>query len=454
MTVVQKNQVLEGEVMDLTHEGHGVIKVNAYPIFVPHALIGERIQYKIIKVKKNFAIGKLIEIYKESDAREVPPCEYYDKCGGCQLQHLNYTAQLEMKRNQVVNLFHRKGKMSHVPIQNTVGMENPWFYRNKSQIPVGGQTDYVEMGYYRQRSHDIINMDKCLIQYEAHNEIMNAVRRLLNHYHITPYDERQQLGLVRHVVLRKGFYTNEIMVVFVLNGTSLPHQKEIIQNLTDAFPQIKSIKININQSNSNVIMGKQSKTVYGNSTIKDIQGDLTFKINDQSFYQINVPQTKKLYDIAVREAGLTGNEVVLDAYCGIGTIALAMAPNAQHVYGVEVVFEAIENAKTNAELNGLHNTTFVAGAAEEVILEWQKQGIQPDVVTVDPPRKGCDSIFIETLKQLQPQKIVYVSCNPSTQLRDVQLLLERYELVNVTPVDMFPHTTHVETVALLKRKDI
>ena len=454
MTVVQKNQVLEGEVTDLTHEGHGVIKVNAYPIFVPHALIGERIQYKIIKVKKNFAIGKLIEIYKESDAREIPPCEYYAKCGGCQLQHLNYTAQLEMKRNQVVNLFHRKGKMPNVAIENTVGMDNPWFYRNKSQIPVGGQTDHVEMGYYRQRSHDIINMDKCLIQYEAHNEIMNAVRQLLNHYHIPPYDERQQSGLVRHVVLRKGFYTNEIMIVFVLNGTTLPHQKEIIQDLTGAFPQIKSIKININQAHSNVIMGKQSKTVYGNSTIKDTQGDLTFKINDQSFYQINVPQTQKLYDIAISEAGLTGNEIVLDAYCGIGTIALAMAPNAQHVYGVEVVPEAIEDAKTNAELNGLHNTTFVAGTAEDVILEWQKQGIQPDVVTVDPPRKGCDSTFIETLNQLQPQKIVYVSCNPSTQLRDVQLLLERYELVKVTPVDMFPHTTHVETVALLRRKDI
>ena len=450
MSVVQKNQVLEGEVVDLTHEGHGVIKIGTYPIFVPQALVGERVQYKIIKVKKNFAIGKLIEVLKESDARVVPPCDYYEKCGGCQLQHLNYITQLEMKRNQVVNLFHRKGKMPQVPIQKTVGMENPWFYRNKSQIPVGGRAKNVEMGYYRQRSHDIINMDKCLIQYEEHNEIMNDVRHLLNHYQISPYDEHRHSGLVRHVVLRKGYYTNEIMIVFVLNGTNLPNQNEMIQALTHRHPQIKSIKINTNRAHSNVIMGNQSKTIYGASTIQDIQGDLTFKINDQSFYQINVPQTKKLYEIAVNYAGLTGNEIVLDAYCGIGTIALATAHNAQHVYGVEVVPEAIEDAKVNAKLNGFVNTTFVAGPAEEVILDWQKQGIRPDVVTVDPPRKGCDITFIETLNQLQPEKIVYVSCNPSTQLRDVQLLLAQYELIDVTPVDMFPHTTHVETVALLQ----
>lgn len=452
MSVVYKNQLLDGEVIDFTHEGHGVVKIDAYPIFIPQTLIGEQIQYKVIKVKKNFAIGKLIEIQKESAERELPPCEYYEKCGGCQLQHLSYEAQLEMKRNQVMNLFHRKGKMPHVPVHPTVGMAQPWFYRNKSQIPVGGKRGAIEMGYYRQRSHAIINMDKCMIQYQAQNDIMTTIRDLLNQYDIPPYQELKHTGLVRHVVIRKGYYSDEIMIIFVLNGDTLPYQEEISHVLTVAFPQIKSIKINSNKEKSNVIMGERSQTIFGEATIEDTLGDLKFKINDKSFYQINVLQTQKLYDIAVKYAGLTGQETVIDAYCGIGTIALSMANKARHVYGVEVVPEAIQDAKRNAELNEFHNTTFVSGPAETVILDWQKQGIRPDVVTVDPPRKGCDVTFIETLNQLKPEKIVYVSCNPSTQLRDIQLLLDKYDLKEVTPVDMFPHTTHVETVALLTRK--
>lgn len=452
MSVVHKNQLLEGEVVDLTHEGHGVVKIDAYPIFIPQALIGEHINYKIIKVKKNFAIGKLMEIKKASETRVLPPCDYYNKCGGCQLQHLSYEAQLEMKRNQVVNLFHRKGKMSHVTIHPTIGMDHPWFYRNKSQIPVGGEAQHVEMGYYRQRSHDIINMEKCLIQYHAQNGIMVLLRDLLNQFDIVPYHEMSHKGLVRHVVIRKGYHSDEIMVTIVINGTELPYAREIIDTLVTAFPQIKSIKININKEKTNVIMGAKSKTLYGEDTISDTLGELQFKINDKSFYQINVLQTEKLYRTAVMYAGLTGKEIVLDAYCGIGTIALSMAHQAQHVFGVEVVPEAIEDAQRNAQLNHFMNTTFVAGSAEKVILEWQKQGIRPDVVTVDPPRKGCDTTFIETLNQLEPAKIVYVSCNPSTQLRDIQLLLNKYELVEITPVDMFPHTTHVETVALLTRK--
>ncbi|UEX90795.1 23S rRNA (uracil(1939)-C(5))-methyltransferase RlmD [Staphylococcus ratti] len=452
MSVVYKNQMLDGEVIDFTHEGHGVVKIDAYPIFIPQTLIGEQIQYKVIKVKKNFAIGKLIEIQKESADRELPPCVYYEKCGGCQLQHLSYEAQLEMKRNQVMNLFHRKGKMSHVPVHPTVGMVQPWFYRNKSQIPVGGKRGAIEMGYYRQRSHAIINMDKCMIQYQAQNDIMTTIRDLLNQYDIPPYHELKHTGLVRHVVIRKGYYSDEIMIIFVLNGDTLPYQEEISHALTGAFPQIKSIKINSNKEKSNVIMGERSQTIFGEATIEDTLGDLKFKINDKSFYQINVLQTQKLYDIAVKYAGLTGQETVIDAYCGIGTIALSMANKARHVYGVEVVPEAIQDAKRNAELNEFHNTTFVSGPAETVILDWQKQGIRPDVVTVDPPRKGCDVTFIETLNQLEPEKIVYISCNPSTQLRDIQLLLDKYDLKEVTPVDMFPHTTHVETVALMTRK--
>ncbi|MBT2814892.1 23S rRNA (uracil(1939)-C(5))-methyltransferase RlmD [Staphylococcus coagulans] len=453
MGLVKKNEVYEGEVVDLTHEGHGVVKKERYPIFIPQTLVDEKIKYKVIKVKKNFAIGKLIEVQSPSQDRVEPPCVYYQQCGGCQLQHLSYEAQLEMKRKQVINLFHHKGKMTHVPIHPTVGMEHPWHYRNKSQIPVGtGRHNEVEMGFYRQRSHQIIDMEQCLIQYDDQNEMMNMVKDLLKKYHIAPYDEQQHKGLVRHLVVRKGYYTQEIMVIFVINGTKLPYQDEIVAALTQKFKNIKSIKLNFQHDRSNVIMGKASRTIYGQEIIEDQLEQLTFEIGDLSFYQINVTQTQKLYAKALEYAKLTGRETVLDAYCGIGTIGLFMAPHAKHVYGVEVVPEAIEDAQRNAQKNHISNTTFVAGAAEDVILKWQKEGIQPDVVTVDPPRKGCDETFIQTLNQLAPQRIVYVSCNPSTQLRDIESLTDQYELKEITPVDMFPHTTHVETVALLERK--
>ncbi|QLK86980.1 23S rRNA (uracil(1939)-C(5))-methyltransferase RlmD [Staphylococcus sp. 17KM0847] len=452
MAVVEKNQIYEGRVVDLTHEGHGVIKRERYPIFVPQALTDEIIRYKVIKVNKKFGFGKLVEVIKESEHRAVPPCEYYQKCGGCQLQHLSYHAQLDMKREQVVNLFHRKGKMTDVKIHQTIGMADPWHYRNKTQIPVGKtKEDDIKMGFYRQRSHDIIDMETCLIQDDRQNEVMRYIKKLIHDYRIEPYNEQQHRGLLRHIVMRKGYYTDDLMIIFVINGKTLPYASEIIQSLTQTFSEISSIKINCHREKTNVIMGATSYTLYGKDYIEDTLNDICFEISDLSFYQINVTQTQKLYNIAVNYAQLTGSEIVLDAYCGIGTIALAMASQANHVYGVEVVPEAIEDAKRNALRNGYANTTFVAGTAEQVILDWQRQGIQPDVVTVDPPRKGCDITFIETLKELAPERIVYVSCNPSTQLRDIQLLEDDYQLIEMTPVDMFPHTTHVETVALIQR---
>ena len=453
MPIVEKNQTYTGRVVDLTHEGHGVVKVDRYPIFVPQALTDETIRYKVIKVNKNFGFGKLIDVVEESKNRVTPPCDYYQKCGGCQLQHLSYEAQLDMKREQVVNLFHRKGKMPDVPIHPTVGMSDPWHYRNKTQIPVGtAQDGTTQMGFYRQRSHDIIDMDTCLIQDDIQNQIMREIKRLVQQYGITTYNEQKHQGLLRHVVIRIGHFTNEVMVILVVNGKKLPQSQAIVAALTQKFPMITSVKMNRHQVKSNVIMGPTSYTLYGKDYIEDTLNDINFEISDLSFYQINVVQTQKLYQIAVDYAQLTGNEVVLDAYCGIGTIALSMADKAKHVYGVEVVPEAIEDAKHNAKNNGYNNTTFVAGPAESVILDWQRAGIQPDVVTVDPPRKGCDPTFIETLKVLSPERIVYVSCNPSTQLRDVDLLKDQYDVVEITPVDMFPHTTHVETVALLERR--
>ncbi|WP_105994257.1 23S rRNA (uracil(1939)-C(5))-methyltransferase RlmD [Staphylococcus simulans] len=453
METLKKNQVFKGQVVDLTHEGHGVVKIDRYPVFVPKALTGEEIEFKLIKVNKNFAIGKLLEIFTESKDRVEPPCVYYDKCGGCQLQHLDYQAQLEMKRNQVVNLFHRKGKFTSTPINETIGMMNPWNYRNKSQIPVGQNSeDAPIMGFYRQRSHDIIDMEECLIQDSIQNQLMRMIRGLLKEHNVSIYDEKRKEGLLRHVIIRVGYTSREVMVVFVTNGKKFKQAKAMIKQMVEAVPNIKSVIQNINETHSNVIMGKKSKTLYGKDEITDELDSVEFEISDQSFYQINASQTVKLYNKALEYAGLTGEETVLDTYCGIGTIGLYMAEQAKHVYGVEVVPAAIEDAKKNAKLNGYDNTTFVCGKAESVIMDWKQQGIQPDVVMVDPPRKGCDEQFLRTLLELNPKRIVYISCNPSTQQRDAHILAEGYELKEITPVDMFPQTTHIETVALFERK--
>lgn len=453
MSTLQKNEVREGKVIDLTHEGHGVVKLDRYPIFIPNALIDETIEYKVIKVKKNFAIGKLLDIKVQSNQRVEPPCVYYYKCGGCQLQHLSYQAQLAMKKEQVINLFHRKANFENTIIHDTIGMETPWRYRNKSQIPVGKNEDNdAIMGFYRQRSHQIIDMDECLIQDTKHQDVMNHVKQWCNELNVSIYDERKKAGLMRHVVIRTGHYTGDLMVIFVTNGKKFKQSDIMTQKLIEAFPNIKSVKHNINNTHSNVIMGDVSHTLYGVDQIEDTLSDITFKISDQSFYQINSTQTEKLYQRAIEYADLQGEETVLDTYCGIGTIGLYMAPKAKHVYGVEVVPEAIEDAKKNATINQFENTTFVCGKAEEVILKWKAQGIKPDVVMVDPPRKGCDESFLDTLLELNPRRIVYISCNPSTQQRDAQHLATQYELTQITPVDMFPHTTHVETVAQFDRR--
>jgi len=453
MNAIQKNEVIEGKVIDLTHEGHGVVKLDRYPIFVPNALINETIEFKVIKVKKNFAIGKLLEIKKESEERVEPPCVYYHKCGGCQLQHMTYQAQLNMKKEQVVNLFHRKADFKDTIIHDTIGMDNPWFYRNKSQVPVGKNNENkVITGFYRQRSHDIIDMDECLIQDNMHQDVLNQLKLWFNELNISIYNERKKQGLMRHVVIRSGHHSRELMVVFVTNGKKFKQSDVLTEKLVAAFPEIVSVKHNVNDTHSNVIMGETSYTLYGKDEIQDTLSDVTFKISDQSFYQINSIQTEKLYQRAIEYAELKGEETILDTYCGIGTIGLYMAPKAQHVYGVEIVPEAIADAKQNATLNQFENTTFVCGKAEEVILKWKAQGIKPDVVMVDPPRKGCDETFLETLLELNPRKIVYISCNPSTQQRDAQQLAQQYKLTQITPVDMFPHTTHVETVAQFERR--
>jgi len=447
---MKKNDILTGTVIDYTHEGNGVVKIDGYPIFIPQTVKGEMVTFKLIKQNKGFGIGKLMSIETESPDRVEPPCIYYQQCGGCNIQHLSYSAQLIMKKNQVKNLVQKMTKLD-IPVRDIIGMDNPWRYRNKSQLPVQYQNGIVT-GFYRPRSHDIVPIEECLIQKVSHDELMNTIRQLLTKYNVSIYDERKHKGNLRHIVLRSGTKVNETMVVFVTKSKHLSELEQIADELMTRFPHITSIRQNINSEKTNVILGRQSKTIRGNDYIRDQLDALTFEISDMSFYQVNHEQTEKLYQKALQYADLEVRQNVIDAYCGIGTIGLFMATHAERVYGVEIVEKAIEDAKRNATLNHLSNTHFEGGKAENIILKWREEGIRPDVVMVDPPRKGCNPVFVETLLELEPKRIVYVSCNPSTLMRDIQLLEEKYHIDEITPVDMFPQTTHVEAVCKMTLK--
>ncbi|RPK07955.1 23S rRNA (uracil(1939)-C(5))-methyltransferase RlmD [Priestia endophytica] len=451
---VEKNQYVTVKFEDLTHEGAGVAKVDGFPIFVQNALPEEEGNVKIIKVKKGFAIGRMMETTKESRFRTEPPCPVYKQCGGCQLQHLKYEAQLDYKTKQVKEVLARLGNIKDVTVHPTLGMEDPWNYRNKAQVPVGESEGGLVAGFYKQRSHDIIDIERCMIQQEQNDDVVQAVREICSKYGIRAYDETKHKGTLRHVMVRYGATTGEQMVVLVTRTKELPNKNKVIEELRARLPQLKSIVQNVNLKKTNVIMGDETTVLWGEEYIYDNIGDIKFAISARSFYQVNPTQTKVLYDKALEYADLQGEEEVIDAYCGIGTISLFLAQKAKKVYGVEIVPEAIEDAKRNAELNGITNAEFEAGKAEEVIPAWYKKGISADTLVVDPPRKGCDEALLNTIIDMKPNRVVYVSCNPGTLARDLQVLEEGgYKTVEVQPVDMFPHTTHVECCALLVRKD-
>ena len=453
-TPVKKNQTITLHIEDLTHEGSGVGKVDGYPIFVPYALPGEETKVKVIKVNKKYAFGKLLETVKGSKHRVTPPCNVFYKCGGCQIQHMSYEMQLEMKRNQVKNVMKKVAHLPDVPVHPTLGMEDPWRYRNKIQIPVGEKDGELITGFYRQRSHDIIDdMETCVIQNELGDRMVEAVRRIDNDLGISAYDEKAHKGTLRHIVVRTAFETEDVMVILVTRTDTLPHKIELIEQLTETYPAVKSIIQNINDAQTNVIFGKKSKVLFGEDHIIDTIGDLKFAISAKSFYQVNPTQTKVLYDKALEFANVGAEDTVIDAYCGIGTISLFLAKEAKKVYGVEIVPEAIDNAKENAKLNGITNAEFVVGQAEKVMPWWTAQGLRPDVIVVDPPRKGCDEALLEAMIAMQPKRIVYVSCNPSTLARDLRILEDGgYSTKEVQPVDMFPQTGHVECVALMSKE--
>lgn len=451
---VKKNETITIHIEDLTSEGNGVGKINGYPIFTPYALPGEEAVVKVVKVTKNLAFGKLLDVKEESPERVEPPCDVFYQCGGCQLQHMSYDLQLEMKRNQVKNVLKKIAHLESVPVHPTIGMNDPWRYRNKVQIPVGEKNGELITGFYQPRSHRIIdNMDTCVITDEVSDRGVEAVRRIADRLGIEAYHEETHRGVLRHIMVRTGKMTGETMIVLITRTEKIPHQAELIDELTKTFPNVKSIIHNINNKRTNVIFGNKTVVLWGEEYIHDKIGDLTFAISARSFYQVNPTQTEKLYRKALEYADISQDDIVIDAYCGIGTISLFLAQQAKKVYGVEIVPEAIEDAKKNAELNDITNAEFVVGAAEKVMPWWTAQGLKPDVIVVDPPRKGCDEALLKAMIDMEPNRIVYVSCNPSTLARDLRILEDGgYETKEVQPVDMFPQTGHVEAIALIQRK--
>ncbi|WP_280770327.1 23S rRNA (uracil(1939)-C(5))-methyltransferase RlmD [Salipaludibacillus daqingensis] len=450
---VEKNETVDVTFEDITHDGAGVAKLGGYPLFVKGGLPGEKAEVKVVQVKKNYGFGRLMNVMKESNQRVDAPCPVFNRCGGCQLQHLSYEGQLEYKQKQVKETLARIGGLNDVAVHPTLGMDDPWRYRNKSQVPVGEQGGNIVTGFYAERSHQIVDINSCIIQHEHNDKVVQLVKKLAKDYGIRGYDDRIHKGTLRHVVVRHAKHTDELMVVLVTKGKELPNKKNLVHAMKEELPNVKSIIQNINPKRTNVIFGERSEVLWGEEVIHDYIGDIKFAISARSFYQVNPVQTKVLYEKALEYAQLTGKETVIDAYCGIGTISLFLAEKAKHVYGVEIVPEAVSDAKRNAKLNHVTNADFVVGEAENVMPWWQAQGIEADVIVVDPPRKGCDEKLLETMATMKPDRIVYVSCNPATLARDLKYLEEHgYETKEVQPVDMFPQTTHVECCVLLEKK--
>lgn len=449
---VEKNQTYTMSITDIGTNGEGIGRIDGYTVFVEGALPEEVIKVLIVKTKKHFGYGKLLEILEPSPHRVTPACPVAAKCGGCQLQHLSYEGQLSFKTKKVKDHLERIGGFSGISVGYAKGMEEPWRYRNKAQFPVGGKTGEPEIGFYAKRSHRIIDTPVCMLQNKINDQIVKIIRAFLTEYEIPLYDETIHRGLVRHILTRIGRRTGEIMVCLVVNGRKLPHCDVLVERLHE-IEGMTSIVLNVNTAQTNVILGTEVHVLWGKETIRDYIGDVQFEISPLSFYQVNPLQTQVLYQTALDFAELEGNETVLDLYCGIGTISLFFAQKAKHVFGVEIVPEAIADAKRNAALNGMNNADFAVGAAEDVIPRlYEEKGITADVVVVDPPRKGCDSVLLDTIAAISPKKVVYVSCDSATLARDLAYLCPKgYTIEKVQVVDMFPHTVHVETVVLLSK---
>lgn len=444
------NDITELEITGLGSSGEGVGKAQGFTVFVKGALPGETVRVKLFQVKKSYASGSIIEILKASPQRVEPPCPFYKDCGGCQLQHLSYEGQLAVKRQQVKDALERIGHIEGCEVLPVIGMAAPWHYRNKMQFPAAKTDGKIQIGCYAALTHNVIDIDDCIIQKQANNKIMQVVRRWMQQFNIAAYDETTGKGVVRHVMGRVGVKTGDVMAVIITACYDIPHAGELVTMLKSEVGGLKSIVQNINKKRTNIIMGGKNRVLYGKSTIKDKLGHLKFNISPLSFFQVNSEQTEKLYAAALYFAGLNGGETVIDCYCGTGTISLYLAQKAGKVYGIEIVEPAIKDANANAAANNISNAQFICGDAAVEMPALLAQGVKPDVVLLDPPRAGCDKKVLAAIAQVKPQKVVYVSCNPASLARDMAFLTQNgYKAVKAQPVDMFPMTHHVETVAEL-----
>ena len=453
---MEKNQKFTVSIEDISEDGAGIGKLDGYIWFIKDAVIGDVVRARAMKMKKNYGFARLMEILTSSEARVEPKCPVARQCGGCQLQAMSYEEQLKFKERKVKNHLLRIGKFKEDEIHMLpiMGMKEPWRYRNKAQFPFGlDKNGNIVAGFYAGRTHDIIECEDCLLGVEENKDILGIIKGFMRVHGIRPYDETTHKGLVRHALIRKGFHSGEIMVCLVINGKDIPAKEQLVEELCQV-KGMTSISYSINQEKTNVIMGKEIVNLYGPGYITDNIGNVTYQISPLSFYQVNPVQTEKLYGTALEYAGLTGNETVWDLYCGIGTISLFLAQNAKKVYGVEIVPQAIEDARRNAALNNITNAEFFTGKAEEVLPEqYEKNKVYADVIVVDPPRKGCDQVCLDTILKMAPKRVVYVSCDSSTLARDLRYLADGgYEVEKVRCCDMFGQSCHVETVVLLTQQ--
>ena len=451
---VEKNKEYIVDIIDNGFEGEGIAKIDNFTIFIPNAIKGEKVKILIVKVLSSHAFGKIVELLKDSKSRIAIDCETYKRCGGCNLRHVKYQDTLKMKQNAVQSLANKTLK-NKINVKETIGMENPYHYRNKAQFPVGlDKNSKPVIGVFANRSHEIIPIKQCLIQNEEAEKIAKYIFDFIVKNEISVYNEKTRTGLFRHIVIKVGIKTNEVMCILVINGKDFKQENNLVTELINKFPNIKTIVKNINMKDTNVILGTENINLYGNGYIYDILGDFKFKISSLSFYQVNPVQAERLYNIGVEKAQISKNDIVFDLYCGIGTISLFMAKYAKMVYGVEIVKQAIDDAKENAKINNVKNVEFIAGDTEIILDDLiNNKKIIPDVVMIDPPRKGLDNASINNILKIKPKRIVYISCNPATLIRDLAKFEDNYNVYDIQPVDMFPYTSHVECVTVLQLKE-
>jgi 23S rRNA (uracil-5-)-methyltransferase RumA len=446
---IEKGQQFPLTIKRLGINGEGVGYFKKQVVFVPGALPGEEVVVEATKIHPKYAEGKIKRIRNKSPHRVKAPCVHFGECGGCQLQHLSYEQQLKEKRDIVIQALerHTKLKMEELDIRETIGMEDPWHYRNKSSFQLQGKKGEVIAGLYGLDSHRLVPIESCMVQHPLTDKVTQIVKQVLSDFNIPIYHERKRTGLVRTIVVRAGIQTGHVQVVLITAKKELPRKELIAEEIIKRAPEVTSVMQNVNGQKTSLIFGDETLPIKGEQAIQETLGDLTFELSARAFFQLNPTQTVKLYDEVKKAAQLTGNEKIVDAYCGVGTIGLWLAKDAKEIRGMDVIEESIQNANENAKKHGIQNATYVTGKAEQLMPKWVKEGWKPDVVVVDPPRTGCDEKFLKTIKKVKPKRFVYVSCNPSTLAKDIQYLSDQYKVEYIQPVDMFPHTAHVECVS-------